>query len=188
METSLDVKFSFSQISYSSTSPELSSKKNYPHFYRTIPDDASFNAPRIALLRAFKWSHVGTIFQEEDIHRTVQGLPVISIYLSILSMHISIKVLHFSFKPFFFQASASTFTIARCRLMLVCSICFLGHVRPSCSVPEERNQTNFIWEFQGESACSNGEFKGNSYFLWSHTNILYIYLKHQYTSCLRIHR
>ena len=25
-----------------------------------------------------------------------------------------------------------------------CFICFLGHVRPSCSVPEERNQTNFI--------------------------------------------
>ena len=72
METSLDVQLSFSQISYSSTSPELSIKKNYPHFYRTIPDDASFNAPRIALLKAFKWSHVGTIFQEEDIHRTVQ--------------------------------------------------------------------------------------------------------------------
>ena len=27
--------------------------------------------PRVALLKAFKWSHVGVIFQEEDIHRTV---------------------------------------------------------------------------------------------------------------------
>jgi len=61
------------QISYSSTSPELSVKKNYPHFYRTIPDDTSFNAPRIALLKTFKWSHVGTIFQEEDIHRTAMS-------------------------------------------------------------------------------------------------------------------
>ncbi|KAL9979471.1 hypothetical protein ACROYT_G017142 [Oculina patagonica] len=58
------------QISYSSTSPELSVKKNYPYFYRTIPDDTSFSAPRIALLKTFNWSHVGTIFQEEDIHRT----------------------------------------------------------------------------------------------------------------------
>jgi len=58
------------QISYSSTSPELSVKNKYPYFYRTIPDDTSFNAPRLALLKTFKWSHVGIIFQEEDIHRT----------------------------------------------------------------------------------------------------------------------
>lgn len=63
--------FYLQQISYSSTSPELSDKKNYPYFYRTIPDDTSLNEPRIALLKTFKWSHVGTIFQEEDIHRTV---------------------------------------------------------------------------------------------------------------------
>ena len=59
------------QISYSSTSPELSVKTKYPYFYRTIPDDTSFSAPRVALLKTFKWSHVGVIFQEEDIHRTV---------------------------------------------------------------------------------------------------------------------
>ena len=70
---------SFFQISYSSTSPELSVKKNYPHFYRTIPDDTSFNAPRIALLKTFEWSHVGTIFQEEDIHRTVQKTLLLSL-------------------------------------------------------------------------------------------------------------
>ena len=63
------------QISYSSTSPELSVKNKYPYFYRTIPDDTSFSAPRVALLKTFKWSHVGVIFQEEDIHRTVTITP-----------------------------------------------------------------------------------------------------------------
>ena len=64
-------EISFVQISFSSSSPELSDRKKYPHFFRTIPDDTSFNVPRIALLKKFKWTHVGTIFQEEDIHRTV---------------------------------------------------------------------------------------------------------------------
>ncbi|XP_068722865.1 gamma-aminobutyric acid type B receptor subunit 1-like isoform X2 [Montipora capricornis] len=61
------------QISYSSSSPELSDKKPYPHFYRTIPDDTSFNAPRIVLLKTFGWKHVGTIFQEEDLFRTAMS-------------------------------------------------------------------------------------------------------------------
>lgn len=58
------------QISYSSSSPELSDKDIYPYFYRTIPHDSSFNAPRIALLKSFNWKHVATIFQEENLFRT----------------------------------------------------------------------------------------------------------------------
>lgn len=61
-----------SQISYSSSSPELSDKGIYPYFYRTIPHDSSFNAPRIALLKSFNWKHVATIFQEENLFRTVR--------------------------------------------------------------------------------------------------------------------
>ncbi|XP_031555480.1 gamma-aminobutyric acid type B receptor subunit 2-like [Actinia tenebrosa] len=57
------------QISYASTSPALSDKILYPYFYRTIPDDTSFNAPRFAILKTFNWSHVGIIYQDEDIHR-----------------------------------------------------------------------------------------------------------------------
>ncbi|XP_048580752.1 gamma-aminobutyric acid type B receptor subunit 2-like isoform X2 [Nematostella vectensis] len=57
------------QISYASTSPELSNKAFYPNFYRTIPADTSFNAPRIAILKEFNWSHAAIIYQEEDIHR-----------------------------------------------------------------------------------------------------------------------
>ena len=62
-----------SQISYSSSSPELSDKGIYPYFYRTIPHDSSFNAPRIALLKSFNWKHVATIFQEENLFRTVRS-------------------------------------------------------------------------------------------------------------------
>lgn len=61
------------QISYSSSSPELSDKGIYPYFYRTIPHDSSFNAPRIALLKSFNWKHVATIFQEENLFRTVRS-------------------------------------------------------------------------------------------------------------------
>lgn len=90
------------QISYSSTSPELSIKKNYPYFYRTIPDDTSFSAPRIALLKTFNWSHVGTIFQEEDIHRTVT-IKVVYILRKITQTLPSIIIAVMSFKLNLFQ-------------------------------------------------------------------------------------
>ncbi|KAK3753692.1 hypothetical protein QZH41_013134 [Actinostola sp. cb2023] len=57
------------RISYASTSPKLSNKMLFPYFYRTIPDDTSFNAPRIAILNTYNWSSVAIIYQDEDIHR-----------------------------------------------------------------------------------------------------------------------
>ncbi|XP_020897182.1 gamma-aminobutyric acid type B receptor subunit 1 isoform X3 [Exaiptasia diaphana] len=57
------------QISYSSTSPQLSDKTIYPYFYRTIPDDTSFNKPRITLLQTYNWTNVAILYHDVGIHR-----------------------------------------------------------------------------------------------------------------------
>ena len=51
------------QISMSATSPALSSKTRYPHFYRTIAPEGLGGAigAQINLLRAFNWTRVGVL-------------------------------------------------------------------------------------------------------------------------------
>ncbi|XP_046400524.1 gamma-aminobutyric acid type B receptor subunit 2-like [Ischnura elegans] len=39
--------------------------KSYPNFFRVVPSETAFNAPRLALLRAFNWTRVGTLYQNE---------------------------------------------------------------------------------------------------------------------------
>ncbi|KAK3594106.1 hypothetical protein CHS0354_040873 [Potamilus streckersoni] len=51
------------QMSYADTDPTLSDRKKYNNFYRTVPSDNDFNLARIALLKHFNWTRVGTIFQ-----------------------------------------------------------------------------------------------------------------------------
>ncbi|KAH3888239.1 hypothetical protein DPMN_012271 [Dreissena polymorpha] len=43
--------------------PALSDRKKYHNFYRTVPSDNDFNPARLALLKTFNWTTVGTIFQ-----------------------------------------------------------------------------------------------------------------------------
>lgn len=40
-------------------------KENFPNFFRIVPSDNAFNAPRLSLLKEFNWTRVGTIFQNE---------------------------------------------------------------------------------------------------------------------------
>ncbi|XP_068705142.1 extracellular calcium-sensing receptor-like [Montipora foliosa] len=57
------------QISYSSTSPSLSNKANFPSFLRTIPPD-HIQAQVIAdLVTFYRWSYVSTIATDEDYGR-----------------------------------------------------------------------------------------------------------------------
>ncbi|KAL3841947.1 hypothetical protein ACJMK2_020024 [Sinanodonta woodiana] len=51
------------KMSYADTDPTLSDRKKYNNFYRTVPSDNDFNPARIALLKHFNWTRVGTIFQ-----------------------------------------------------------------------------------------------------------------------------
>ncbi|XP_067655790.1 gamma-aminobutyric acid type B receptor subunit 2-like [Haliotis asinina] len=51
------------QLSYADTNPLLSERDKYPFFFRTVPSDSDFNPARLALLRNFNWTRVGTLFQ-----------------------------------------------------------------------------------------------------------------------------
>ncbi|KAG8222158.1 hypothetical protein J437_LFUL000739 [Ladona fulva] len=37
----------------------------FPNFFRVVPSETAFNAPRLALLRAYNWTRVGTLYQNE---------------------------------------------------------------------------------------------------------------------------
>ena len=54
----------FRQLSYGDTDPVLSDRDKYPNFFRIVPSDSDFNPARLALLRHFNWSIVGTLFQD----------------------------------------------------------------------------------------------------------------------------
>ena len=60
---------SIPQISYSSTSPSLSDKANFPSFLRTIPPDHIQAQVMADLVSFFNWSYVSTIATDEDYGR-----------------------------------------------------------------------------------------------------------------------
>ncbi|CAH1391682.1 unnamed protein product [Nezara viridula] len=52
------------QLSYADTHPMFTSD-NFPNFYRVVPSENAFNAPRLKLMQHFNWTRVGTIYQNE---------------------------------------------------------------------------------------------------------------------------
>uniref|UniRef100_A0A6P7FDM5 Gamma-aminobutyric acid type B receptor subunit 2 isoform X1 n=1 Tax=Diabrotica virgifera virgifera TaxID=50390 RepID=A0A6P7FDM5_DIAVI len=52
------------QLSYADTHP-MFTKENFPNFFRIVPSENAFNAPRLSLLKEFNWTKVGTIYQNE---------------------------------------------------------------------------------------------------------------------------
>lgn len=58
------VRMYFTQLSYADTHP-MFTRKSYPNFFRIVPSENAFNAPRIKLLKAFNWTRVGTLYQNE---------------------------------------------------------------------------------------------------------------------------
>ncbi|XP_076249842.1 gamma-aminobutyric acid type B receptor subunit 2 isoform X2 [Calliopsis andreniformis] len=52
------------QLSYAETHPMFTSN-SFPNFFRVVPSENAFNAPRVALLIHFNWTRVGTIYQNE---------------------------------------------------------------------------------------------------------------------------
>ncbi|XP_023288258.1 gamma-aminobutyric acid type B receptor subunit 2, partial [Orussus abietinus] len=51
-------------LSYADTHPMFTSD-SFPNFFRVVPSENAFNAPRVALLMHFNWTRVGTIYQNE---------------------------------------------------------------------------------------------------------------------------
>ncbi|CAD6998932.1 unnamed protein product [Ceratitis capitata] len=60
--------WSIVQVSFGSTSPALSDRKEFPNFYRTVAPDSSHNPARIAFIRFFGWDTVTTFSQNEEVH------------------------------------------------------------------------------------------------------------------------
>ncbi|XP_067137060.1 gamma-aminobutyric acid type B receptor subunit 2-like isoform X3 [Centruroides vittatus] len=54
--------FHLTQMTYADTHPMYTSK-SYPNFFRIVPSESEFNPARVAILRHFKWTRVGTIYQ-----------------------------------------------------------------------------------------------------------------------------
>lgn len=54
------------QVSFGSTSPALSDRREFPLFYRTVAPDSSHHPARIAFLMHFGWDTVATFSQNEE--------------------------------------------------------------------------------------------------------------------------
>ena len=40
-------------------------KKGYPNLYRVIPSENEYNPARLAVMKYFNWTRVGTLYQNE---------------------------------------------------------------------------------------------------------------------------
>ncbi|GFY44346.1 ANF_receptor domain-containing protein [Trichonephila inaurata madagascariensis] len=49
-------------ITYADTHP-MYTKDNYPNFFRAVPSETAFNPARVALLKYYNWTRVGTLYQ-----------------------------------------------------------------------------------------------------------------------------
>jgi hypothetical protein len=54
------------QVSFFSTSAELSAKERYPYFLRTIPSDDAQAQAMVELIKMFKWQYVSLLYEESS--------------------------------------------------------------------------------------------------------------------------
>nr|XP_037288938.1 gamma-aminobutyric acid type B receptor subunit 2-like [Rhipicephalus microplus] len=54
--------FQLVQLTYADTHP-MYTLENYPNFFRVVPSESVFNQARVALLKHFNWTRVGTLYQ-----------------------------------------------------------------------------------------------------------------------------
>ncbi|CAH1727931.1 unnamed protein product [Chironomus riparius] len=63
------------QLSYADMHP-MFTKDGFPNFFRVVPSETAFNAPRLALLKEFNWTRVGTVYQNEPRYALSHNLLV----------------------------------------------------------------------------------------------------------------
>lgn len=80
------------QVSYGSTSPALSDRREFPLFYRTVAPDSSHNPARIAFIRKFGWDTVTTFSQSEEIY----SLAVNELVTELENANISTNIITFA--------------------------------------------------------------------------------------------
>ncbi len=54
----------FSQVSFFSSSPELSNKQRFEYFTRTIPSDHHQVMAIVQMIRFLKWSYISILYEE----------------------------------------------------------------------------------------------------------------------------
>ncbi|KAK2583346.1 hypothetical protein KPH14_009344 [Odynerus spinipes] len=54
------------QISYMATSPALSNKNMFPHFFRTIPSDLNQAHAMLEILKKFEWTYVSVVYSDTE--------------------------------------------------------------------------------------------------------------------------
>ena len=74
--------FDVPQISFSSTSPLLSNRERYRHFYRTVPSDTLQAQAMIDLALHFNWTYVSTIHSND-----LYGEPGIDKFKELANIH-----------------------------------------------------------------------------------------------------
>ena len=55
------------QISYASTSPELSNKERFPFFSRVLPSDTLQAEAMTSVVNSFDWNYIATINEEGNL-------------------------------------------------------------------------------------------------------------------------
>ena len=81
---SLFTSFRLPQISYLATSSNLSSKRKYPYFFRTLPADGDQAEAIVALMRRFNWKYASVVFSAgsygtsgyRDLHQTAKQYDI----------------------------------------------------------------------------------------------------------------
>ncbi|XP_011501835.1 PREDICTED: metabotropic glutamate receptor 3-like [Ceratosolen solmsi marchali] len=58
--------FSVPQISYMATSPSLSSKERFSHFFRTVPSDVNQAHAMLEILKQFEWTYVSIVYSDTE--------------------------------------------------------------------------------------------------------------------------
>ncbi|XP_046477673.1 metabotropic glutamate receptor 6 isoform X1 [Neodiprion pinetum] len=58
--------FAVPQISYMATSPSLSSKDKFPHFFRTVPSDVNQAHAMLEILKDFGWTYVSIVYSDTE--------------------------------------------------------------------------------------------------------------------------
>ena len=86
-------RFHGTQLSYADTHP-MFTRKSDPNFFRIVPSENAFNAPRVKLLQSFNWTRVGTLYQNEPRFALVSSTA--SNILSLWSTHYDHSTRHVS--------------------------------------------------------------------------------------------
>ncbi|KAJ8879325.1 hypothetical protein PR048_019933 [Dryococelus australis] len=54
------------QVSFFSTSPELSNKQRFEYFFRTIPSDHYQVKAMVEMVQRFHWSYISILYEESN--------------------------------------------------------------------------------------------------------------------------